>query len=330
MTGRVVSFGELLIDFVALERDTSVGYAHQFEKAAGGAPANVAVGLAKLGIPTAFMTQVGNDPFGHFLTETVAQHGIDTSGVVFTDEANTALAFVAIEASGERSFAFYRNPSADMLMSSDTLNRDLLEGAPIFHYGSITLIDDPVRTTTLEAIRIAREYGALISYDPNLREVLWPSLDAARTGIRLGLAEANLVKMNEMELAFLTNNDDLESETKIMAAARSLWQDRLNLMVITLGSDGCLAVTPDSYWRVEGFTVRVEDTIGAGDGFMAGLISAIYAQMDGSGWPDIPYDTVGKLLRRANAVGALTATRRGGIPALPTAGDVSNFLDQEG
>ena len=329
MQGKIICFGELLIDFVALERDVSVGHAKTFEKAAGGAPANVAVGLAKLGIPTAFVTQMGNDPFGHFLAETVAEQGVDTSGVIFTDDANTALAFVAVEASGERSFAFYRNPSADMLMTPDSLNKDLLAEAAIFHYGSITLIDDPVRQTTLEAIQIAREHGAVISYDPNLRSVLWPSLEAARRGIREGLAEAEVVKMNVEELAFLTEQNPLSNEKDIISAAHDLWHQTIKLMVITMGSDGCLAVTSSNAVRVEGFSVTVEDTIGAGDGFMAGLLAGLYDILNNEPqWTTLTPEILQTILKRANAVGALTASRRGGIPALPPAEAVDNFLSQ--
>lgn len=330
VVGKLVCFGELLIDFVALERDTSVGYAHQFEKAPGGAPANVAVGLAKLGLPTAFITQVGADPFGHFLVETLADNNVDVSGVTFSETARTALAFVAVEASGERSFAFYRAPSADMLMTPDQLAVDLLHESSIFHFGSITLIADPVKTTTLEAVRIAREQGALISYDPNLREVLWESLEEARTGMLLGLAEANIVKMNDEELAFLQKTAPLTSMEKILSAARNLWHDQLNLMFITRGSNGCIALTPDSHWTHSGFAVEVEDTIGAGDGFMAGALAGISAQMTNKNFPDILNDAqMPVILGLGNAVGALTASQRGGIPALPTRQAVEDFMNQQ-
>lgn len=315
----------MLIDFVALERDVPVGYANRFEKAAGGAPANVAVGLAKLGIPVAFMTQVGDDPFGHFLVETLQENGVDTSTICVTDVARTALAFVSVEANGERSFAFYRKPSADMLMQANQLNRELLETIAIFHFGSITLIDEPIRSTTLEGIRIAKNSGALISYDPNLRPALWQSLDAAREGILIGLQQANIVKMNHEELTFLTNNHELHDSDEIVAAARSLWHDDLHLMVITQGSDGCIALNQELYWQTSGFKVDVEDTIGAGDGFMAGLLAGLITRQTQPLTDNIQADMV-SILNQANAVGALTASKRGGIPALPNADSVHAFL----
>jgi fructokinase len=328
MTARVVCFGELLIDFVALERDVSVGQAHRFEKAAGGAPANVAVGLAKLGTPSAFITQLGNDPFGHFLAETLAENQVDTSGIVFTDRARTCLAFVSVKASGERSFAFYRNPSADMLMESTSLNNDLLAAAEIFHFGSISLIDEPVRSTTLAAAEKARQNRALISYDPNLREALWPSLANAKAGILTGWQYANVAKLSEEELFFLTDTTAPSIEETV-TLARQLWHDNLALLVITRGADGCVAITQDTHRHVPGFTVEVEDTIGAGDGFVAGLLSGLLPHLSRGQLPDL--QTAGWLddvLQRANAVGALTTTHRGAIPALPTADLLDSFLNE--
>lgn len=323
MSPSIICMGELLIDFVALERDISVGSARQFEKAAGGAPANVAVGLAKLGVPTAFITQVGNDPFGHYLRDTLADNGVDVSMVLLSDQARTMLAFVSVEASGERSFAFYRHPSADMLLRPDQLDSERIQKASIFHYGSISLIDDPLKAATLHAIAMAKQGGAYLSYDPNLREPLWPSLAAAKAGILEGLQLANIVKISESELAFLTENDGLQTPAAMIEAARSLWTADLMLMVVTLGGQGCLAITPSQHWQVAGFSVTVEDTIGAGDGFVAGLLSGFV----GSQLPDLLNDDdMTRILQRANAAGALTTTERGGIPALPTHEKLVTFL----
>lgn len=324
MHGQVVAMGELLIDFVALERDTSVGEADEFAKAAGGAPANVAVGLAKLAIPSAFITQLGHDPFGHFLKATLVENGVDVGMVKMTDKANTMLAFVAVEGNGERSFAFYRNPSADMLMQAEDLDIMRIAQSAIFHYGSITLIDEPAKSATEAAIRAASKGGAMISYDPNLREVLWPSTAAARQGLLNGLQYANVVKMNLDEIEFLTEQGPFTSMNDLLSAARSLWHSTLHLMVITRGGEGCIALTEDQHWIVPGFEVRVEDTIGAGDGFMAGLLAGIYALESSSLLTDDEH--LQQILRQANAVGAMTAARRGAIPALPTHVELQEFL----
>jgi fructokinase len=313
---QAISFGELLIDFVSTQRDVSVGNAPAFTKAPGGAPANVAVGLAKLGIPTAFMGQVGDDFFGHYLVGVLAENGVDTSALRLTPAAMTALAFVSVEASGERTFVFYRKPSADMLMSEADLDKELLSQARLFHFGSITLIDDPVRSATLAAAQHAREQGALISYDPNLREPLWKSQDAARQGMQIGFEYAHVVKVSEEELAFLTGTTDLA------AGIRQLWRNHTRLMVVTKGGEGCVAFSKSQSWTVPGFSVKVEDTIGAGDGFVAGLLSGLLSL--GADWDQ---QDLTPILRRANAVGALTTSKQGGIPALPTAAELEAFLE---
>lgn len=317
MYPQAVCLGELLIDFVSTQRDVNVGDAPGFAKAPGGAPANVAVGLAKLGIETAFMGQVGNDPFGHYLAGVLKNDKVDISALRFSEEALTPLAFVSIEASGERSFVFYRKPSADMLMREVDLDKHLLASTKLFHFGSITLIDNPVRETTLAAVRLAQEHGALISYDPNLREPLWPDLDVARTGLKLGFAFANVVKLSEEELDFLTDTRILET------GVRQLWTDNTKLMVVTRGAEGCEAFTESNHWVVPGYQVKVEDTIGAGDGFVAGLLSGILTL--GEKWYEADLLPI---LKRANAVGALTTTKRGGIPALPTRAELDEFLQR--
>jgi fructokinase len=325
--GQIVCFGEMLIDFVALERNVSVGYANQFEKAAGGAPANVAVGLARLGIPTAFITQLGDDPFGHYLFHLLQQNLVDTSGIAFSNDALTALAFVSIDHDGERSFAFYRKPSADMLIRPEQLAIPLLSSCKIFHLGSISLINEPVRSTALKAIEIAKNAGAIISYDPNLRLALWDSEAEALQGLMQGFRQAHLVKMNIEELEFLTGQQGLSYPQAIFEASRGLWHKELQLLVITRGGDGCIAITSSRYWESTGFSVTVEDTIGAGDGFMAGLLSGILPLIHPQTKMVDAMDTVMiPLLLRANAVGALTTTQRGGIPALPDETTVQAFL----
>lgn len=311
----IISFGELLIDFVSNTRDVAVGEAPGFIKAPGGAPANVAVGLAKLGIPSVFMSQVGDDPFGHHLAAVLQSHGVDISAVRFSQQALTMLAFVSVEASGERSFVFYRKPSADMLMTEADLDKAMIANGKIFHFGSITLIDEPVRSTTLAAVLHAQEQGLTISYDPNLREVLWPDLEIARAGIQQGLIYANIVKLSEEELTFLTGESDLE------AGVQKIWRDQTQLVAVTRGAAGCMAFTMRDRWDIPGYAVEVEDTIGAGDGFVAGLLAGIYQV--GDSWLDTDLTPI---LQRANAVGALTTTRQGGIPALPMAAAVDDFL----
>jgi fructokinase len=313
----VIACGELLIDFVSTQSGVTVGQAPGFQKAPGGAPANVAVGVARLGYRTGFLGQVGDDDFGHFLADTVAEAGVDVGGLRFSPEARTALAFVSLRSDGERSFMFYRHPSADMLWRPEDVDRAYVAGTRIFHHGSISLINEPSRSATLAAVEFARAGGALISYDPNLRLALWPSPGAARAGMLAAWPFADLIKVSEEELEFLTGNANIE------AAARSLWSDRLKLLVVTLGPAGCMYFTPEANGAVPGFAVHPVDTTGAGDGFVAGLFAGL---LDcGLTWDAADLQ---RALRLGNAVGALATTQKGAIPALPTRERVEAFLQE--
>ncbi len=264
------------------------------------------------------MGKVGDDPFGRFLAQTLADAGVDTSPLRFTDAARTALAFVSLRADGEREFMFYRHPSADMLFTPDEVDGAALGAARALHYGSISLIGEPARSATLHAIGLARDAGCLISCDPNLRLALWPERTAARDGLRLAIAQAQIVKISDEELRFLTGSDDPA------AVRQRLWHDRLELMVVTLGSAGCVYFTPRCEGVVVGFGVEAVDATGAGDGFVAGLLQGLIADRAIVG----DEARLRELCRFANAVGAITTTERGAIPALPTRERVLAFLDR--
>ncbi len=298
----IICFGELLIDFVALESGVTVDQASGFIKAPGGAPANVAVGVTRLGHPAAFIGQVGADPFGHFLVDVLESEGVDVSGLRFHADARTALAFVALAEGGERSFVFYRHPSADMLMTPDDVATDVIAGGKIFHFGSITLINEPSASATHHAAQTARAHDLIISYDPNLRLALWPDADSARAGMLAGLDYAHIVKISDEEVVFLTGGDDI----------RPLWRQQTKLIIVTHGADGATAYTPDAApLHVPGMPVQAVDTTGAGDSFVAGLLTSILEN------PEDYLDKLESILRFANVCGALTTTQRGAIPALP-------------
>jgi fructokinase len=292
--------------------------AETFKKAAGGAPANVAVGLVRLGVPSAFMGMVGDDGFGRFLAGTLADAGVDIGPLRMTGRARTALAFVSLKADGEREFLFYRSPSADMLMAPEDVDEAAIAAARAFHFGSISLISEPSRSATLHAVAAAHRHGQLVTYDPNLRLALWPSEDAARAGARAGFREADIVKVGTEELHFLTGESDY------IAAARSLWHPRLKLMAVTRGREGSHWLTPDADGAVPGFAVAAIDTTGAGDAFMAGFIAGLLAE----GHLPSEANRLDAVCRLANAAGALTAMGRGAIPSLPSRGDVLAFLER--
>jgi len=320
----IITLGELLIDFVPTVSGVTLIEAPAFKKAPGGAPANVAVGLSRLGVPTGFMGKVGDDAFGHFLAQTLDQASVDISALRFSAEARTALAFVSLRADGEREFMFYRHPSADMLYAPDEVDGDYIRSAHILHYGSISLITEPSRSATLRAVETARAAGLRISYDPNLRLNLWPDAEAAKRGLLSGWPLAQVIKVSEEELAFLTGADltGLQDLSGLEQTARTLWHPDLRLLVVTCGKAGSKYLTPNFCGEAPGFAVKAIDTTGAGDGFVAGLLKGLHEHPNA----DQDESLLREICRYANAVGAITTTERGAIPALPTADQVDKFL----
>jgi len=262
----VIACGELLIDFVPTVTGVTLVEAPAFKKAAGGAPANVAVGLSRLGVSSAFMGKVGEDAFGHYLAQTLAENQVDISGLVFTSEARTALAFVSLKADGDRDFMFYRHPSADMLFRPEEVNAPLIRESRVFHFGSIGLISEPSRSATLQALEIAHSAGLLVTYDPNLRLNLWQNAVIARQGILSAWDKAQVIKISREELVFLSGHEDLQS------GVSSLWHPGLSVLIVTDGKDGCWYFTKHFSGKVAGFRVQAVDATGAGDAFVAGLL----------------------------------------------------------
>ncbi|XAR71411.1 Fructokinase [Bertholletia excelsa] len=305
----VVCFGEMLIDFVPTISGLSLADAPAFKKAPGGAPANVAVGIARLGGSSAFIGKVGEDEFGYMLADILKENNVNSDGMRFDPGARTALAFVTLRSDGEREFMFYRNPSADMLLRESELEYNLIKRAKILHYGSISLITEPCKSAHIAAARAAKDAGVILSYDPNLRLPLWPSVDSAREGILSIWETADIIKVSEEEISFLTQGEDPYDD----AVVRKLYHPNLKLLLVTEGPDGCRYYTKDFSGRVRGLKVEAVDTTGAGDAFVAGTLSQLAA--DVSLLED--EKRLRDALRFANACGALTVQERGAIPALP-------------
>lgn len=306
----VVCFGELLIDFVPTVNGVSLADAPAFKKAPGGAPANVAVGIARLGGSSAFIGKVGEDEFGRMLVDILKENNVEHKGMRFDLGARTALAFVTLKADGEREFMFFRNPSADMLLTESELDVDLIQQAKIFHYGSISLITDPCKSAHLAAMKIARDTGSILSYDPNLRLPLWPSASEAREGILSIWDKADLIKVSEEEVGFLTGGADPFDDTVV----RNLFHPNLKLLLVTEGQQGCRYYTKDFSGRVKGLAVEAVDTTGAGDAFVSGILSQLAKDLTLLQ----KEEGLREALKFANACGAITVTERGAIPALPT------------
>ncbi|XP_076888732.1 putative fructokinase-6, chloroplastic isoform X1 [Bidens hawaiensis] len=308
----------MLIDFVPTINGLALAEAPAFKKAPGGAPANVAVGIARLGGSSAFIGKVGEDEFGYMLADILKQNNVNNEGMRFDPGARTALAFVTLKNNGEREFMFYRNPSADMLLEESELDLDLIRKAKIFHYGSISLITEPCKSAHIAATKAAKEAGVLLSYDPNLRLPLWPSAESAREGILSIWDTADIIKISEEEIVFLTNGEDPYDDNVV----RKLYHPNLKLLLVTEGPDGCRYYTKEFSGRVKGLKVEPVDTTGAGDAFVAGVLSKLAA--DVSLLKD--EHRLREALSFANACGAITVTERGAIPALPTSEAVTNAL----
>ncbi|XP_077247402.1 putative fructokinase-7 isoform X2 [Tasmannia lanceolata] len=315
----VICFGEMLIDFVPTVGGVSLADAPEFKKAPGGAPANVAVGISRLGGSSAFIGKVGQDEFGYMLAGILKENNVDNSGMRFDPDARTALAFVTLRADGDREFMFFCHPSADMLLRESELNVDLLKQGSIFHYGSISLIEEPCRSTHLAAMNIAKKSGSILSYDPNLRLQLWPSADAAREGIMSIWEQADVIKISEDEISFLTGGDDPHDDNVVLT---KLFHPNLKLLIVTLGGKGCRYYTKNFHGKVGGIKVNAVDTTGAGDAFVSGLLFILASNLNL--YQD--EERLRETLTFANACGAVTVTQRGAIPSLPTRDAVLKLL----
>lgn len=337
----IVCLGELLVDMFPAELGRPLAEVSAFHPKPGGAPANVAVAARRLGAESAFVGKVGDDAFGHHLTEVLRAEGVDVSAMRFDEEARTTMAFIAQPDENTSEFVFYRNPGADMRLRPDELDLKLLRHCRAFHFGSISLIADPSRSATLEALREARAGGALISLDVNYRPTLWSTASEARERIGETIPLVDVVKVNEGELALLTDQarragdaqdgilHQLSPDTSALRQrSRRLLARGPRLCVVTLGRRGSLLQTEHGGGHVPGFRVQTVDATGCGDAFVAGLLWRLLGQ--GAWQEQLDIEQLKAALRYANAVGALTSLTRGVIPALPTAAQVESFLASQG
>lgn len=313
----VAAIGELLIDFTPSGVNES-GIA-LFGRNPGGAPANVLALLARLGSKTAFIGKVGDDDFGHFLKKTLIDNDIDTTGLIMSGEYNTTLAFVQLNEQGDRSFSFYRKPGADLMLRDDELNKEIIEGCKVFHFGSVSLTDEPSRSATLAAVKMARDKGRIISYDPNYRPLLWNDEAGAIRQMRDALEYADIVKVSDNEVCLLSG------ETDYLAGARKIIGKGAALVFVTAGENGTYYCTSKHEDWITAFKVTAIDTTGAGDAFMG---AALYHLKDKSldEIKNIGKQELEKIVRFANAAGGLTATKRGAIPAMPGMGDIMSLI----
>ena len=314
---KALCIGELLIDFVSTIPDVTLAEAPGFVKAPGGAPANVAVGLAKLGMDAGFIGKVGADAFGDFLRETLQQNSVDTDSLISDEGSRTTLAFVVTRSDGMKDITFYRHPGADIQLAPDEINTDYIQSADLFHYGSVSLSHSPSREATLHAIQAAKAGGAMLSYDPNLRLMLWDNANDAKHWIWEVMPYADVVKLSEEEWEFVTGDAGLEH------GIDRILRRGVKLIVVTLGERGCYYTNGITNGFVDGFAVDVVDTLGAGDAFVAAMLTQLMQHTDLLALERVRLD---EIMRYANAAGALATQKVGVIPALPTPPDIEHFL----
>ena len=314
----IVSLGELLIDFT--ESGLSPAGMRLFEQNAGGAVTNLLCAAAQCGAKTGYIGKVGADMHGAFLKQTLINAGVDIRGLIEAEDVFTTLAFVALQPNGERAFSFARKPGADTQLRSDEVDADMLTHTRVFHTGSLSLTQEPVRSATYEAIDRAKASGAIISYDPNYRASLWSSPDEAIRFMRSLIVTADIMKVSDEELPLLTGETDLEK------AADALTDQGVKLVAITLGSKGAFVRMHGENRLVPGFRSNVVDTTGAGDAFFGGFL---YRYLTcGKTLKEVSLEDAADYARFGNATASLCVERRGGIPAMPALKDILNRLGQ--
>lgn len=303
----VTALGELLIDFTPA--GTSAQGSPILEQNPGGAPCNVLAMLARYKRTTGFIGKIGNDIHGRFLSKAVRDAGIGIQGLVMSDEVHTTLAFVSIDGAGDRNFSFYRNPGADMALTEDEVDLDMIRSSRIFHFGTLSMTHEAVRKATKRAIACAKECGCLISFDPNLRPPLWEDMEEARKQMLHGASLCHVLKIGDEELRFMTR---IEDEKQAVGHLQAVYG--IPLILVTAGADGSTAYWGEEFLKAEAFrTDRTIDTTGAGDTFCGCCLNYLL---------DYPVDSldregVREMLTMASAAASIVTTRKGALRSMP-------------
>ena len=314
----VIAMGELLVDF------TMNGKSEQgndlFEACPGGAPCNVLAMLNKLGRKTAFIGKVGEDQFGRLLKGTIDELGIETKGLILDKEIHTTLAFVHTFPDGDREFSFYRKPGADMMLTEEEVDYDLIRQSRIFHFGTLSMTDEPVRSATKKALEVAKEAGCLITFDPNLRPPLWNSLDEAKKQMEYGFQYCDMLKISDNEIQFVSGKEDYDEGICYL-------QDKYNipLIFLTMGKDGSRAYYKDIRVERKGFQVKAIETTGAGDTFCGCSIHGLLTH----GLEGLTEEILGDMLTYANAGAALITMKKGAIRSMPEPENITKLIEEK-
>ncbi len=312
----VTALGELLIDFT--ENGNSEQGNPLMEANPGGAPCNMLAMIQKLGGTTAFIGKVGKDMFGRQLRQAVESVGIDTRNLMEDEEVHTTLAFVHTFPDGDRDFSFYRNPGADMMLTKEEIQEDLIRNSKVFHFGTLSSTHEGVREATRYAIDVAKEAGCLISFDPNLRPPLWNTLEDARKEIEYGLSKADILKISDNEVEFLCGTSDYDEGAQML-----IEKYNIPFVCVTLGKDGSRAYYKGMRVEVPGFVQKnTIETTGAGDTFCGCMLHYIIQH----GLEDLTEENLRELLTFANAAASVITTRKGALAVMPSKEEVERLL----
>lgn len=312
----VAALGELLIDFTENGRSSQGNYL--FEANPGGAPCNVLSMLAKLGKKTAFIGKVGNDFLGKHLKQVIEEAGIDAQNLLLDEKVHTTLAFVHTYADGDRDFSFYRSPGADMMLCADEVKEEVIAAARMFHFGSLSMTHPGVREATKKAIRIAKENGCIISFDPNLREPLWDSLSEAKEQIAYGMGQCDVLKISDNEILWFTGVQEFEEGVRLLQHTY-----QIPLILLSMGREGSLAFYDGHFMKAKPYLQKSTiDTTGAGDTFCACVLNYILE----NGFEGMTEQNLAEMLSFANAAAALTTTRKGALRVMPSREEIEELL----
>ena len=312
----VVALGEVLVDFT--QNGKSVQGNGLFEANPGGAPGNVLAMLNNLGKKTSFIGKVGNDQFGLMLKATLEGLGIGTENLMLDDEVRTTLAFVHTFEDGDRDFSFYRNPGADMMLRADEVQEELIQSARVFHFGTLSMTHEGVREATKKALDVAKASGVMISFDPNLREPLWKSLDEAKEQVLYGLQYTDILKISDNEIQWLTGEEDYTEGVKKIREMKDI-----SLILVSMGKEGSRAYYKDMIVEAKPFLQKnTIETTGAGDTFCANILNYV---LD-NGLENLTEERLKEMLTFANAAASIITTKKGALKVMPTKADVEEFL----
>jgi len=313
----VIAMGELLIDFT-MNGQSEQGN-NMFEACPGGAPCNVLALLNKMGKKTAFIGKVGKDQFGTLLRDTITEAGIDASNLMVDENVNTTLAFVHTFPDGDREFSFYRNPGADMMLTADEVNPEVVKDTKVFHFGTLSMTHEGVREATKKAVETAKANGCLVSFDPNLRPPLWSSLDLAKEQMEYGFGKCDILKISDNEIQFVSGKEDYDEGIAYLQETYNI-----PLILLTMGKDGSRAYYKGMRVERPGFSVKAIETTGAGDTFCGSSLNYLVEH----DFENLTEEQLGEMLTFANAAAALVTTKKGAIKAMPVKEEVLELIQK--